>query len=63
MIEVGDIVKLGTGAVLWRVESFFGDDDQLARLAKVEADGTVLGYTHMSSPLRRLTIVQKRVLA
>lgn len=63
MIEVGDLVKVGTGGVRWRVESFFGDDLQLARLAKVEPDGTVRGYTHMSAPVRRLTIVQKRVLA
>lgn len=61
MIEVGDLVKVGTGGVTWCVESFYGHD--IARLAKVEADGTVSAYVHTSAPVRRLTIVQKRVLA
>lgn len=63
MIEVGDLVKVGTGGVTWCVESFYGDHDGIARLAKVEADGTVSAYVHTSAPVRRLTIVQKRVLA
>lgn len=63
MIEVGDIVHVGTGGVSWRVESFFGADQQIAHLEKVETDGTVLGYVHTSVPVRRLTIVQKHVLA
>jgi hypothetical protein len=63
MIEVGDLVKVGTGGVTWCVESFYGQDDQIAALAKVEPDGTVSAYVHTSAPVRRLTIVQKRVLA
>jgi len=63
VIEVGDLVKVGTGGVTWCVESFYGQDDQIAALAKVEPDGTVSAYVHTSAPVRRLTIVQKRVLA
>lgn len=52
--RVGDVVRVGKGRKLWRVESLWpGDDETLARLEPLD------GYSHTSAELTRLTIVAR----
>lgn len=58
VVQVGDVVRIGKGKTLWRVESFwtgYEPDRPLARLAPLT------GYTHTSCEVDHLTLIDRPV--
>lgn len=55
-VAVGDVVRVGKGKKLWRVDGFWGADFRpMADLAPLD------GYSRSSAELERLTLVDRPV--